>query len=175
MDDKYSYEYFMDEVRDGFFVPGMMKRLWMSDFNSYEALQDVCDELGVNCSAVWGTLLGAVRHGGFVPWDDDIDIEMKRDEYVALEEYSDKGNLADDFWISDYKKEETENLVRRWMSSKSLVIPYDEWKDNFGFPFVSIIDIFIQDYIPAGLTEEDEYWDTIDEAATVKEMVKDQD
>lgn len=38
----------------------------------------VCDELNLRWYAGYGTVLGAIRHGGFIPWDDDIDVLMPR-------------------------------------------------------------------------------------------------
>ena len=44
----------------------------------------ICDELGLQYFAVQGTLLGTVRHGGSIPWDDDIDVGMFRKDYEAF-------------------------------------------------------------------------------------------
>ena len=45
---------------------------------------DVCRRLDLRYYLMGGTMLGAVRHGGFIPWDDDVDVGMPRQDYEVF-------------------------------------------------------------------------------------------
>lgn len=70
-----------DEVRDGFFVDTQRKRLWNIQLNLVAEVARICKKHSIRWFAFGGTLLGAARHKGFVPWDDDVDISMLRPDY----------------------------------------------------------------------------------------------
>lgn len=66
-----------------------MKRLSSPEIKAIELgimkeLDRICTEHGLRYSLAYGTALGAVRHGGFIPWDDDIDVFMPRPDYERL-------------------------------------------------------------------------------------------
>lgn len=63
----------------------------------------ICRERGLRYYLTAGTLLGAVRHKGYIPWDDDIDIAMPRDDYEAFYSYVSNGNLGESFKLISYR------------------------------------------------------------------------
>lgn len=72
------------EIRCGFSVSEKRKKIWKVQLELLKELDRVCDKHGLRYYAVNGTLLGAVRHHGFIPWDDDMDVMMPRPDYEAF-------------------------------------------------------------------------------------------
>ena len=73
----------MDELNN-YRTPEALKKVWQVETDLLQQLLDVCQRYGLRCWVDGGTLLGAVRHKGFIPWDDDIDVCMPRKDYDQL-------------------------------------------------------------------------------------------
>lgn len=59
----------------------VLRRLQLTEMGMLEDIDRVCREHNITYFLDAGTLLGARRHGGFIPWDDDVDLGMPRDDY----------------------------------------------------------------------------------------------
>jgi lipopolysaccharide cholinephosphotransferase len=59
----------------------------------------ICRKHGIRYTLFAGTLLGAVRHGGFIPWDDDADVLMLREDYEKFLEVAPTETDPDQFFV----------------------------------------------------------------------------
>ena len=144
VDDKF----FQDEERCGFWVESKMKRFWASEIEVLEEIRRVCKKHNIKWFADWGTMLGAVRHKGFIPWDDDIDICMLRDDWNRFAEVAPK-ELGKWFEVSNlYNDVSQDNCIMRVINNRHMCFEEDFLKKFHMCPFSAGIDVFPIDYIP---------------------------
>lgn len=145
---KFEKEFFEDEYRESFLVERMMKCYWAAQIEVLEEIERVCEKYGLTYYADSGTLLGAVRHKGFIPWDDDVDITMKRADYekflaVAEEE------LPSQYRVFTYNTTQFQCERSTRIVNNSVIELSKEHLNKFhGCPFVAGIDLYPLDYIP---------------------------
>lgn len=77
------------------YEPEVLEKLQKIELEILKDFADLCERNGIDYFGVGGTAIGVMRHGGFIPWDDDIDIGLTRKNYnkfleVAAKEYPDK-------------------------------------------------------------------------------------
>lgn len=76
--------FLQSEVRDEYLVDEKQKKIWSVELGLISELLRVCEKYDIKVAAYAGTLLGAVRHKGFIPWDDDMDVCMDRKNFEKL-------------------------------------------------------------------------------------------
>ncbi len=150
---EYVRDVYHDEIRDGFLVTLDRKKVWNVELNLLVEFDRICKKYGLIYFMSYGTLLGAVRHKGFIPWDDDIDLMLPRPDYNRLKEV-----IADElppyyFFQDIYTDKQFVLGMSKLRDSRTAAIQYPEVKDiNQGI----FIDIDALDDTSDGSPEEEE-------------------
>ena len=139
--------YFREETREGFVITEDMKRAWAAQLEVLEEVKRACGIIGIKFFADWGTLLGAVRHHGFIPWDDDMDIAMLRKDYMRF--LSEAPALLEKYYEikSVYNDPEDDTIKARIINGRHICFEPDFLEKFHGCPYVVGIDIFPVDNI----------------------------
>ncbi len=74
-------DFLKEEIRDGWKISAETKKVWAVQFDLIRVFKGICEKYNLRYYAIFGTLLGVVRHNGYIPWDDDIDFGMPREDY----------------------------------------------------------------------------------------------
>lgn len=140
----------------------VLKKLHEAEIEILDEIVRVCDENDIKYFIIFGTLLGAVRHKGFIPWDDDIDVAMLRDDYERFLEiapkklkekfFLDNINNSNDWYLhfSKVKNRNTifeEELSLGFKGGKNIfvdIFPIDYVKDNHLSKKIVIKEKFVE-------------------------------
>ena len=123
----------------------ILKKLHEAEIEILDEIARVCDENNIKYFIMFGTLLGAVRHKGFIPWDDDIDIAMMREDYMKFLEIAPK-KLKPKFFLDNINNSKNWYLCfskvknRNTIFVEESVLEVDCSKNIF-------VDIFPIDYV----------------------------
>lgn len=153
--------FFRDEVRNGFYISTQIKQAWGAQLMVLSAIDDICRKHDITYFADWGTLLGAVRHGGYIPWDDDLDICMKRADYIKFREAA-KAELPKGFAVQDYANQKDHWLFIAKVVNRNHMCFEEEHLNRYNnFPYIACVDIFVLDYLYQDEKKEKERCDEI--------------
>lgn len=139
------------ETRKGYNISAEMKQLWAVEMELLNKLLDVCNKHNLRIWADGGTLLGAVREHGYIPWDDDIDMAMLREDYDKLISVSQEEFTAPYHFQSGYT--EDSYPMGHAQLRKDGTTAIQKGKEFFKYHQGVFIDIFVYDVVPDDIDE----------------------
>lgn len=121
-----------------------MKKLTLEEIKNHELevmikIDNICRANNIKYTLSGGTLLGAVRHKGFIPWDDDIDISMRREDYNRFMDYCSKNDVGFKI-VSNETNEYYPYLFAKAYSEDTLLDQF--WINDEHFKMGVFVDIF---------------------------------
>ena len=126
----------------------LLRELQLVELSMLKFIDTLCQEEGIAYSLYGGTLLGAIRHGGFIPWDDDLDICMTREDFSRLVNAWER-RQPEGYFLQT--KDSDPTYVRSFAKIRKEDSLFLQRNDNPNVLHNGVfIDIFVLDRIPNG-------------------------
>lgn len=133
-----------------------LREVQLTQLSIAKEIKRICEKHNIDYFLDGGTMLGAVRHKGFIPWDDDMDIGMTRENYNRFIEVA-KSELSEEYFL------------QTWETDQYYPMPFAKVRKN-GTLFVEnnfekskmhqgiYVDVFPYDYFPATKRKQKRFW-----------------
>lgn len=141
------------EIRGDEFVPSWTKEIWAIELDMLYKFMNICNKHNLKWWVDGGTLLGAVRHKGFIPWDDDIDVFMLREDYDKFIDIA-KTEITGNYFLQTDWTDETWFCHAKMRRTDTTAVLDKDLSAKFEFNQGIFIDIFPFDNVP---DDEHEY------------------
>jgi lipopolysaccharide cholinephosphotransferase len=138
--------FYVEEEISGYYVSRKMKEVWAVELDLLSEFQRVCKKHNLTYFADAGTLIGAIRHKGFIPWDDDIDVIMMREDYEKLCQVAETEFKHPYFFQTEYTDPTSNRGHAQLRNSNTTGILQSEYGKKF-FNQGIFIDIFPYDAV----------------------------
>ena len=137
-----------DEIREDILVKSNKKKVWNRQLEIWAEVDRICRKHTIKYQINYGTLLGAIRHKGFIPWDDDVDVSMMRPEFNRFAEVlNDEFKAGGGIFVAQNLGFDT---IKIFHKQTTLIYGYDFSRDK---PSGIILDVFALDILEDGTVE----------------------
>ena len=165
-------EFFYDEVRNGFYIPGIVKRAWAASLEILAVIDKICRKHKIRYYADFGTLLGAVRENNFIAWDDDLDIMMLRDDFERFVKVVKKGLPKELKFMAVEVNRDSCSFISA-VGLPEIKFNEDVMKKYHEFPYPASVDIFVVDELAKDPEDEAYRMELLSMLATMTKGIMD--
>ena len=145
--------FFKAEERNDFYIPEPMKKAWAIQMTMLDRTLEIARKHNIQIWMDYGSLLGTVRHKGYIPWDDDIDICIRREDYMKFI-YILQDELPEHCHVVSFYTDERCDQPKGFVTNRKVIDigtdPEQKKISNlyFNCPYMTGLDLYPLDYAP---------------------------